>query len=431
MPFRDNRCGCNHNKTNLGRHVPCNKETDSCPFDRFAWIMIRPFLLRLFMAAAAVSATGAAWAQADLCQRYRAELAALDQGGGRQALAAAEQQRIEIARLSSYYRSIGCERGLLGGIFGGSAPAECGAISQRIRQMEASYAALSAQAGPGNSDVRRRQLMAAISQTCAPTQEAAAPRGFFESIFGAPRGTVPQQGVPGMEGQPLPGAEQRPMGGGRLVCVRTCDGYFFPLSSAPGGRQNADEMCQALCPGSETVAFSMGGSDDALSRAISLRGTPYASLPNAFRYTKGFDESCSCKKEGQSWASLLRQAESMLGERRGDIFVTAEKSEEMSRPKLTPAQAKEQAKDLAKDQARDKKAAAQKGTEADESREAAEQGAAAPTASQDSSGIGPQSIENSRVVGTGEGPKQELPTETGKRRIRVIAPDIIPVPQTK
>jgi hypothetical protein len=411
----------------LGRHVLCNKETDSLPFDRLAWTMIRPFLLRFFVAAAALSATGAAWAQADLCQRYRAELAAIDQGGGRQALAAAEQQRIEIARLSSYYRSIGCERGLLG-IFGGPAPAECGSISQRIRQMEASYAALAAQAGPGNGQARRRQLLAAIDQTCNPAREAAVgPRGFFESIFGAPRGTVAPQGAPGLEGQPVPGAEQRPLGGGRLVCVRTCDGFFFPLSSAPGGRQNADEMCQALCPGAETAAFSMGGSDDALSRAVSLKGTPYASLPNAFHYTKGFNETCSCKKDGQSWASLLRQAESLLGERRGDIIVTAEKSEEMARPKLTQAQIKEQAKDPGKD----KKAAAQKATEAEESREAAEQGAAAPTASQDSSGIGPQSIEKSRIVGTGEGPKQELPTETGKRRIRVIAPDIIPVPQTR
>jgi hypothetical protein len=294
--------------------------------------MTKRHLLRSVLAFAALLVAGeAALAQSATCQRYRAELASLDRGGGRQA--AADRQRVEIARLSGYYRSIGCERGPFA-MFGGSAPPECGSIAQRIQQLEANYAAIANQPGDaGGTEVRRRELQAAIDQTCAVGQPEAGPRGFFESLFGAPRGRVqedPGALPPDIAEQP---EGERPLGGGRLVCVRSCDGFFFPLSTAPGGRQSADEMCLALCPGAEATAFSMSGSDDALSRAVSLHGKPYTSLPNAFRYQKAFDESCSCKKEGQNWAQILRQAEGMLDQKRGDILVTAQKSEELSRPK--------------------------------------------------------------------------------------------------
>jgi hypothetical protein len=378
------------------------------------------FLRSLLAAAAFLAAGDAAFAQMAACQRYQAELAALDRGDGGQLSAAAERQRDEMARLSNYYRSIGCERGVFGGLFGGGAPAECGSIAQRLRQMEANYASLSAQAG-GNVEGRRRQLQAAIQQTCyAEAPNAGQPRGFLESLFGPPRG-----GSRAMEPERLPenpeAAEtDRPLGGRKLVCVRSCDGFYFPLST--GSRENADSLCQALCPGTETSAFAMPGSDDALRSAVSLKGTPYTSLPNAFKFQRSFDSSCTCKKDGETWAAVLRRAEGMIGQKRGDIIVTAEKSEELSRPKATLAQA----------QAQDKKAADKKAKEAVESEEAAEAGASAPTASKESAGIGPQSIETNRVVGTQEGPKQTLTVGDGsKRPVRVIAPNLIPVPEMR
>ncbi len=382
----------------------------------------RPLLRSILALAAFLAAGEAAVAQMEACQRYRAELAALDRGGGGQVSAAAERQRIEIARMDNYFHSIGCgQRGMFGGLFGGNEPAECGAIAQRLRQMQANYASLMAQNREGgNVEARRRQLRIAVDQTCNAEHPAfSGARGFFESIFGAPKGRQP------LDPERLPEDPEaleadRSLGGRRLVCVRSCDGYFFPLSN--GSRENADTMCQALCPGAETTAFAMPGSDDALERAISLRGTPYTSTPNAFKFQQSFNESCSCKKNGQTWAQILRRAEGMIEHRRGDIIVTAEKAEELSRPKVTPAQARET----------ERKAADKKASDAEETEAAAELGASAPTASQESAGIGPQSIETSRVVGSGEGPKQDLTTGDGtKRSVRVIAPDLIPVPESK
>ncbi len=320
-----------------------------------------------------------------------------------------QAQRNELNRLLRYYRSIGCERGPLG-FLSGPAPAECGPIAGQIRQLEAGYARLAAQAAQsGDTDFRRRQLQAAVQQTCGVEQ----PRGFFESLFGPPRGQQPLPADIMPEGQPII-ADDQPTGGRRLVCVKTCDGSFFPLSNAPGGRESADEMCQALCPGTETVAFGSPGGDNGLNHAVSVSGCrAYTSLATAFKFRKTFDSSCACKKENESWAVVLRRAESMLEQRKGDVIVTAEKAEEMSRPKAVQA----------------RKAVEKKVDE--EEKAAAETADAAPTASKESAGIGPQSIENTAIVTQGEGPKKEVVVGDGtKRSIRVVAPNVIPVPNT-
>ena len=371
----------------------------------------------LVAALAFLMAGGVAVAQSPDCQRYRAELASLGTGGGGSA-AAAQNQRGEIARMSNYYRSIGCERGPFA-IFSGPPPAECGPIGAQLRQMESNYARLAAQSDIGALEMRRRQLQAAVQQTCGTEG-----RGFFETLFGGPR--VQQPPLP-PESLPtesiIEEPRERSLGGRRLVCVKTCDGSFFPLANAPGGRENADEMCQSLCPGTETRAFATSGGGEALDYAVSLTGQPYTSLAGAFKYRKSFDESCACKKENESWSVVLRKAESMLEQKKGDILVTAEKAEELSRPKAPTLAAGKKLNDKA-----DKKAAEAQAAEA----EAAAAADAAPTASRESSGIGPQSIEGSRVVGQAEGQKREVPAGgTAKKTVRVVAPDVIPVPNAK
>ena len=372
-------------------------------------LMTKTFFLRTLLAVTAFLAAGqAALAQSPQCQRFRAELANLERSGGGAPTGQMQAQRAEISRLARYYSSIGCERGPLG-FLAGPAPAECGSIAAQIRQLEAGYARLAQQAvDPSEIEARRRQLQAAVQQTCSTEQQ---PRGFFESLFGPPRGQQPQQIMP--EGQPIIADEGQPaLGGGRLICVKSCDGSFFPLTSPPGGQQSADEMCQALCPGTETTAYAYPGGDDGLTRAVSLSSNKaYTSLANAFKFRKTFDESCACKKPDESWAVVLRKAESMLQQRKGDVIVTAEKAEELSRPKATQAR-----------KAADKKAD-------EEEKAQAESADAAPTASKESSGIGPQSIETTRIVGQNEGNQQEVVTGSGqKKSVRVIAPNLIPVP---
>ncbi len=124
--------------------------------------------------------------------------------------------------------------------------------------------------------------------------------------------------------------------GTKAVCVRTCDGGFFPIDTrkAPGGLVSLNDVCKALCPNAEAALYTYPAGRD-VSSAVSENGIPYTQLPNAFRFQKVRDPSCGCKAQGQSWAQALTDAERLMGEdRKGEMTVTPEKAEELSRPVL-------------------------------------------------------------------------------------------------
>ncbi|WP_430512777.1 DUF2865 domain-containing protein [Pannonibacter phragmitetus] len=92
----------------------------------------------------------------------------------------------------------------------------------------------------------------------------------------------------------------------RTLCVRTCDGYFFPISfSARPGQFGQDAAaCNAMCPGAETGLFvyhNPGGDPEDM---ISLAGERYSDLPNAFRHRKEYVNGCSCQAAQQAASSL-------------------------------------------------------------------------------------------------------------------------------
>jgi hypothetical protein len=122
-------------------------------------------------------------------------------------------------------------------------------------------------------------------------------------------------------------------GGSYTVCVRTCDGSFFPVSyfGAASRSETLENVCQSLCPNTtvELYSFPFGGTID---EAVSFTGEPYANLPNAHKFEQSYDSGCSCRRPGQSWADALASAEAKYGHRSHDIVVTPEKSEELSRP---------------------------------------------------------------------------------------------------
>lgn len=122
-------------------------------------------------------------------------------------------------------------------------------------------------------------------------------------------------------------------GGSYTVCVRSCDGGFFPVTyfGAASRTDSLEEVCQSLCPNAEVrlYSFPFGGTID---EAVSSTGEPYDSLPNAHKFEQSWDSSCSCRRPRQSWADALAKAEAKYGHNARDILVTAEKSAEMSRP---------------------------------------------------------------------------------------------------
>ncbi len=83
----------------------------------------------------------------------------------------------------------------------------------------------------------------------------------------------------------------------RTLCVRACDGYYFPISfSTTRDRFAADEAtCEAMCPGAPVDLYYHDDPRSASENMISLSGVPYENHPAAFRYQSKYDKSCSCK----------------------------------------------------------------------------------------------------------------------------------------
>ena len=200
--------------------------------------------------------------------------------------------------------------------------------------------------GPGG----RGELIARFNAQCttAQQQQQQQPANFLDAIFG----TIARQ-PSDVQTLPLnpdqPSTAPKPQAGSKAVCVRTCDGAFFPVSySASQGRLGGlEDMCRALCPNADVSLYTYPPSGQ-IEQAVSINGAKYMDMPNALKYRQSVDPTCSCKRKGESWADALAGAEAKLGrESKGDVFVTPEKSIELSRPKFdakakakTPADAK-------------------------------------------------------------------------------------------
>jgi hypothetical protein len=287
---------------------------------------------------------------ADIALAQNAECARLQQAiaarrGSSGAQAAAERQRAELGRTRAYAGSLGCgNRKFL--FFGSEPPPQCGEVTAQISRMEANLADLQARAGGGAGD-----LVARYNAECGHAQPSG-PGNVFEALFGglarlgAPQEQEPPQTDARFEDhgdQPRQSAPSGEKGGVQAhsgsyaVCVRTCDGSFFPVSySGAGSRADSlEDVCRALCPNADMALYSFpfGGTVD---EAASPTGEPYANLPNAAKFEKAYDPSCSCRRKGQTWAEALADAEARYGHEKHDILVTPEKSAEMARPIIDP-----------------------------------------------------------------------------------------------
>ena len=280
-----------------------------------------------------------------LCVRLESQLAALDRGTADPARAeqvrryedAASKQQAELDRTVAQSRRIGCEgSGFF--IFGGQ-PAQCGPLNQQIQQMRGNLdkmivdlQRLQQSTGGADQNSQRRAILTALGQNdCGPQYRIATPtsqpRGIFDSLFGSSSvfGSQP--------------ADNMLQSGGtfRTLCVRTCDGFFWPISFAtvPGKFSEDEKVCQRMCPAAEVVMFSHRNPGEEVGQAVSAGGRQYSQLPNAFKYRQQFDSACSCKKPGESWGAALKHLEDQTIER-GDIVVTEERAKALSQPKQQP-----------------------------------------------------------------------------------------------
>jgi Protein of unknown function (DUF2865) len=288
-----------------------------------------------------------------MCPRLEAQLAALDRGGGtgdpardeqiRRYQEAATKQQSELDRVTFQAKRMGCDSSGFFSLFSGQS-AQCGPVNNQIQQMRANLEQITTslerlRGGFGGADRenQRRSILLALAQSNCGPQYANAVRGpgnFLDNLFGNNSNPVP------------PGADPGPQSGTfRTVCVRTCDGAYFPISFAtvPARFPDDEKTCKALCPAAEASLFTYRNPGEDINQAVSINGQPYTSSPNAFRYRQEFNPSCACKAAGQTWSDALKSIDDKAAaEQQGDIIVTEESAKKMLRvpAKSAPAAAK-------------------------------------------------------------------------------------------
>jgi len=269
-------------------------------------------------------APGSAGADAQYCRHLEAELASASARPDAAMLdrynQAIEDQTAELSRARRIARGSGCSD--LFGNLRDDPSGRCDPISRTIDRMERNMTkleerkdTLAARAdGPG-----RREILAAIDANgCRDEQTAArrlpepldadsdsGGRGSFSPIN---QGIVIHRSGPPLEGD-LPASTPDngyadPSGTYRTMCVRTCDGYYFPISFAtsPANFARDGQSCQAQCPGTK-VELYYHVPDQESADMVSLAGVPYKDLPTAFLYRKANAPGipgCTCAQAARS-----------------------------------------------------------------------------------------------------------------------------------
>src|SRR3984957_4714422 len=324
--------------------------------------LITPFFSRWILACTALLGVSTlsvdAWAQMNpdapppqqqgapvnpMCPRLEAQLATIDRGGGsgdpakddqiRRYQDAASKQQAELDRVTSQAKRMGCDSSGFFSLFSGQS-AQCGPVNRQIQQMRANLDQITNSleqlrgGGMGDRDNQRRSVLLALAQNnCGPQYANAARSGgnFLDNLFGNnnnnPNG---------------PGADLGPQSGTfRTVCVRTCDGGYFPISFAtvPARFPDDEKTCKALCPATDANLYAYRNPGEDINQAVSITGQPYSAASNAFRYRQEFNPSCACKAAGQTWSDALKSIDDKAAaEQQGDIIVTEESAKKMARP---------------------------------------------------------------------------------------------------
>lgn len=293
------------------------------------------------------------------CANIRSQISSLDSGSAQSSAAAkwqasARQQKKAISAAERDARYFRCSEQ-------GAAP-KCRALGAKIGKMQSNLRAIEKQlrrAGgskSGNSGKRRKLQAAYQKQKCdAPTRTATvrarkdappgaktskpAQKGFLSQLFGNTAAPPAQDGdyttlpnglvvrrtdksitlARSTDGD-LKAIESRrslarsrksiskPAGGTyRTLCVRTCDGYFFPVSFSTGRDQfvNDAARCSEMCPAGQTELFVYRNPGGLQEDMVSLSGVAYTSLDNANRFKTEYVSGCGCRATAPRNASLM------------------------------------------------------------------------------------------------------------------------------
>lgn len=84
----------------------------------------------------------------------------------------------------------------------------------------------------------------------------------------------------------------------RTLCVRLCDGFYFPVSfsTLPGHFERDAEVCQSRCAAPAALYYHQNPGAGVEQMVSFSTNEPYTQLGEAFLYRKKYIDGCSCKQ---------------------------------------------------------------------------------------------------------------------------------------
>ena len=84
----------------------------------------------------------------------------------------------------------------------------------------------------------------------------------------------------------------------RTLCVRLCDGYYFPVSfsTLPNHFARDAQACQSKCQAPAELYYHQNPGAGVEEMVAFSSNEPYTQLKSAFRYRKEYVQGCSCKQ---------------------------------------------------------------------------------------------------------------------------------------
>ncbi|GBE43336.1 hypothetical protein BMS3Bbin10_01412 [bacterium BMS3Bbin10] len=165
---------------------------------------------------------------------------------------------------------------------------------------------------------RARQPYSGASRPVPGPPRQATGGGFFASLFGG--GNTARRGNAGTRrysaySSPRTGGSDygrgyspRMPGYGRYrtLCVRSCDGYYWPVSfstTRAGFSRDAKQCVSSCTVPAKLFVHRNPGAD--IAQMVDLKGKPYARTEHAFRYRQEYVKGCRCKPE--PWSEAAKQ----------------------------------------------------------------------------------------------------------------------------
>ena len=125
---------------------------------------------------------------------------------------------------------------------------------------------------------------------------------WFDLVFRGARQDNEAASRLGLEQAPREG-DDRPKridGTYRTLCVRLCDGFYFPISYSTSRDRFAGDakQCEQRCPTRSRLFVHRNPGED-VNNMVDLEGRPYRSLPTALLHRTQYVADCTCR--GLPW----------------------------------------------------------------------------------------------------------------------------------